>query len=69
MALTDRQQAILDLRLAGHTYQAIATEMGISVQTVKPHLRNISRKLGAVGVGREVLRAAVQDQSGTTVAL
>ena len=57
-ALTERQREILQLRLANRTYQEIATELGLSVQTVKPHLRNIARKLGVDGVDKEALRAA-----------
>jgi len=56
--LTERQREVLDLRLAGRTYQGIADELGISVQTIKPHLRNVARKLGVDGVDRERLRAA-----------
>lgn len=56
--LTERQRAVLDCRLAGKTYQETADLLGISVQTVKPHLRNVARKLGVEGVDVEVLRAA-----------
>lgn len=68
--LTSRQRQVLDLFLAGRTYKEVAATCGISPETVNPHLKNISRKLGASGIAREELRRAVGatavDEPGTT---
>ena len=58
--LTARQQQVLDLWLSGVTYRQLAAELGISTQTVNPHLKAIARKLGAPGIAREKLRLASQ---------
>jgi DNA-binding CsgD family transcriptional regulator len=58
-ALTVRQQQVLDLFLSGLTYKEVAAHCGISPETVNPHLKAISRKLGASGISRTSLQAAV----------
>lgn len=57
--LTARQQEVLDLWLAGTPYNVLAETLGISTKTVNPHLKAIARKLGAQGISREHLRAAL----------
>lgn len=57
--LTLRQRQVLDLWLAGHQYKDLASALGISPETVNPHLRVIARKLGATGISRDKLRAAL----------
>ena len=57
--LTARQQQVLDLWLAGRTYRELAAELGISPETVNPHLKGIARKLGAVGISRAALGEAL----------
>lgn len=57
--LTVRQQEVLDLWLAGTTYRDLATALGISPETVNPHLKAIAKKLGAGGISRAKLRQAV----------
>lgn len=71
--LTSRQKEVLDLFLSGQTYKEVAATCGISPETVNPHLRNISRKLGASGIAREELRraagaTAADEPVGTTPA-
>lgn len=56
--LTTRQQEVLDLWLAGTTYKELAARLGISPETVNPHLKVIAKKLGADGISREKLRDA-----------
>lgn len=56
--LTARQQEVLDLWLAGTTYKDLASALGISPETVNPHLKAIAKKLHATGISREALRAA-----------
>lgn len=56
--LTARQQQVLDLWLAGTTYRELAASLGISPETVNPHLKAIARKLGSVGISRAALREA-----------
>lgn len=57
--LTARQQEVLDLWLAGKTYKELAAALGISPETVNPHLKAIARKLGASGIARQTLAEAV----------
>jgi len=44
-ALTDREEEILGLIARGYRSKEVAGELGISVQTVETHLRNIYDKL------------------------
>lgn len=57
--LTDRQRQVLDLWLGGSTQREVASALGISYQTVNPHLKVVARKLGANGFARETLRACL----------
>lgn len=57
--LTARQQEVLDLWLEGVPYDQLAARLGISTKTVNPHLKAIARKLGAPGIARDKLRAAL----------
>lgn len=45
VALTDREQAVLDLIVEGFPYKEIAHRLGLSVYTVNFHIRNIYGKL------------------------
>jgi two-component system, NarL family, response regulator LiaR len=45
--LSEREDTILHLVAKGHVNKEIADELCISVDTVKKHLQNIYRKLGA----------------------
>ena len=45
--LTSREWEILDLLCAGHATDRIAEELVISTETVRTHLKNLMRKLGA----------------------
>lgn len=45
--LTLRQRQILDLLQSGHSYQDIGSALGISLNTVRSHLRVIYERLGA----------------------
>ncbi len=44
--LTDREAAIIDLVLQGHSSESIGLKLNISTGTVKVHRRNVYRKLG-----------------------
>jgi DNA-binding CsgD family transcriptional regulator len=57
--LTARQQEVLDLWLAGTKYKDLASALGISPETVNPHLKAIAKKLGASGISRAKLKAAL----------
>jgi len=57
--LTARQREVLDLWLAGTPYKELAARLGISPETVNPHLKGIAKKLDAGGISREALRRAV----------
>jgi two-component system, NarL family, response regulator LiaR len=46
-ALSDREESILTLVAKGYINKQIADELCISIDTVKKHLQNIYRKLGA----------------------
>jgi DNA-binding CsgD family transcriptional regulator len=58
--LTPRQKEVLDLWLAGTKYKELAATLGISPETVNPHLKAIAKKVGAAGISRAALKAAVR---------
>lgn len=43
--LSPREEAVLNLLSKGHTYKAIADELGVSIDTIRTHLRRIYEKL------------------------
>ncbi|HEY9712009.1 MAG TPA: response regulator transcription factor, partial [Chroococcales cyanobacterium] len=45
--LSDRERAVVRLLVQGASNQAIADSLGLSLQTVKVHIKSILRKLGA----------------------
>ncbi len=45
LSLTDREVDVLRLVVKGYSNKAVARELGITISTVKTHLRNIFRKL------------------------
>lgn len=45
--LTPRQQEILRLLSAGHSYEQIGLALDLSVNTIRSHLRTIYDRLGA----------------------
>lgn len=45
--LTDRERQVLQLAANGQQNKVIAQELGLSEETVKSHLSNVMRKLGA----------------------
>lgn len=64
--LTPRQREVLDLFLSGLTYKEVAARCKISPETVNPHLRTIAKKIGASGIARETLRAAVESEKSAS---
>ncbi|MCH4554259.1 helix-turn-helix transcriptional regulator, partial [Aestuariibaculum sp. L182] len=44
--LTDREAAIIELVLQGHSSESIGLRLSITMGTVKVHRRNVYRKLG-----------------------
>lgn len=56
--LTDRQREVALLIARGRTHQEAATEIGVSVDTVRFHLDAVKRKLGVEG-SRDVATALV----------
>jgi DNA-binding NarL/FixJ family response regulator len=57
--LTEREMAVLRIAAHGYPNKLIASELGISSQTVQVHLRNIFGKLG-VGNRSEAIAYAIQ---------
>lgn len=57
--LTPRQRQVLDLWLSGLTYRQVAHELGLSPETINPHLKAIARKLGTRKIGRAALAELV----------
>jgi LuxR family maltose regulon positive regulatory protein len=55
--LSDRELAVLRLLPSGLSQREIGSELFVSLNTIKTHLRNIYRKLGAVGREDAVERA------------
>lgn len=57
MKLTDRQKQVLDFIARGLLNKQIGAELGISEQTVKNHITNLLRKLGALNRAHAVMIA------------
>jgi len=55
--LSGRQREILNLLSQGHKGPSIASELGISVCTVRIHIRNAMQKLEATNITHAVTRA------------
>ena len=60
--LTPRQREITDLFLSGKTYKDVAAQCGIAPSTINPTLKAVRNKLGAKGIARKHLRAALAQQ-------
>jgi len=56
--LTPRESDVLWLIARGHTYAQVATQLGVSVNTVTSHVKNTYRKLGVRSGAAAVMRAA-----------
>lgn len=61
-SLTPRQREITDMFLSGKTYKEVAEHFGISPETVNPTLKAVRAKVGASGISREALKAALQSR-------
>ncbi len=57
LALPEREQAVLRCLVRGRTYQEAADELGISLDTVRSHVRRVYGKLQVHTVGAAVARA------------
>jgi DNA-binding NarL/FixJ family response regulator len=60
--LTDRERQVLHLVNKGYSNKAVAKELGISISTVKTHLRNIFRKLGIEDRAQAIIQAIKSDK-------
>jgi DNA-binding CsgD family transcriptional regulator len=56
--LTPREAEVLRLMVAGHSNPAVASMLGISVDTVKSHVKQVLRKLGVSNRAQAIARAA-----------
>jgi DNA-binding NarL/FixJ family response regulator len=45
LRLSGREREVLELLSRGHTYQSVATALGITFRTVQTHVKNLYRKL------------------------
>jgi DNA-binding CsgD family transcriptional regulator len=54
---TARELQILDLMSRGHTARSAASELGVSRETVKSHLRNLSAKMDTRSTTQAVAEA------------
>jgi LuxR family transcriptional regulator len=57
LSLTERQIEVLNLLARGNTGNNIAMKLGISVCTVRIHIRNTMQKLEAINIPHAVARA------------
>jgi DNA-binding NarL/FixJ family response regulator len=55
-SLSPRELEVLDGLSQGHTYSEIAKQLGISVNTVRHHIRNLYEKLDVTGKAEAVSR-------------
>jgi DNA-binding NarL/FixJ family response regulator len=55
--LTDRERSLLLLLADGHSYQGAAGELGISVNTVRKHVRSVYGKLHVHSMSEAVSKA------------
>lgn len=53
--LTTRQRQIMSMFCSGMTYRQIATDLGLSPETINPSLKQSARRLGAPGIARATL--------------
>jgi DNA-binding CsgD family transcriptional regulator len=60
ISLTERQKEVLHLLAQGKRGDNIATQLGISVCTVRIHIRNAMQKLDAANIPHAVARAYVE---------
>jgi len=57
LSLTDRESDVLRLVAKGYSNKAVARELGITISTVKTHLRNIFRKLDVEDRAQVIIKA------------
>jgi len=55
--LTERERDVLRCLVAGLSYKQVAAELGISIDTVRAHIRSVYRKLQVHNVAEAVSRA------------
>ena len=55
--LTEREHAVLQSLVKGHSYQQVASKLNISIDTVRTHIRAVYRKLQVHSVAEAVARA------------
>lgn len=66
LMLTDREEQLLELLMSGLSYKHIATAAGISLDTVKWHLKRVYQKLQVNGRSAAVLKMnALSDGGGS----
>jgi DNA-binding NarL/FixJ family response regulator len=68
-ALSPRQLDVIGELMRGSSNKMIAYALGIGEATVKVHLRNIMKKLGATNRVQVVLRMSVKDKLTSPPAL
>lgn len=57
VGLTDREQEVLRALARGATYRSAGEELGLSVDTVRTHVRSLYKKLQVHNVGEAISRA------------
>ncbi len=55
--LTDRERQVLQCLVRGHSYKQAAEELGVSIDTVRTHIRGVYQKLQVHSVAEAVGRA------------
>lgn len=59
-ALSEREREILSLMLQGHNYKTIATQVFISYETVRSHVKHIYKKLHVASRAEAIMKATQQ---------
>lgn len=59
--LTPKEKEVLKLLVDGFSYKMVANELGVTIETVRTHIKNIYRKLQVNSMSEAVVKAIRED--------